>query len=187
MIEQINFQISISEIVQIMLMVSYVIITGIILYVSSKQTTETFCPKIYADFRFKGQSMSFVIKNVGGRAAYDIKIAFNPAFKYKMPDEIDLNNHPLLNKLSFLSPKEEAETSIGTAVNVLNMQQTENLSIEITYFDEKRKKFLQKYNLNIDSYRRNYVDHKDISHIARDIEKIEKHIKVIAKSPSQQT
>lgn len=184
--ESMGLQISIAEIVQIGLMISYVLITWKILAANSKLTHESFRPKIYADFRFREQSMSFVIKNVGQRAAYNINVRLTPDLKYKMPNEQGLSNHPMLKNLSFLSPQEEATTSIGIASDVLNMQQENELNVDVTYLDEGNKQFTEKYRLNLDSYRRAYVDHKDISDMAKSLEKIEKHIAVISKNQPQQ-
>lgn len=178
--ENICSQITISEIVQIILMLSYVIITGWILTVSIRQTSESLRPKVYADFRFYKQSMSFVIKNVGERAAYKINTQISPSLNYLMPNEQDLNVHPMLKKLLFLSPNEEAVTSLGTADKVLNMQKDNLLNAKIIYYDEKGKEYSENYSLDIDSYRRNYVDRKDISNIADSLVAIKGDIKTIS-------
>jgi hypothetical protein len=179
--EQMNFiwQITLSDIFMIVLTLAYVVTTIFILKSSTRHFRETIRPKVYVDFRFKKGIMYVVVKNMGERAAHNIKIEFIPDIQYHIGSEDrSLNTTPLINNLSFLGPKNEIDSLIGAGHAVLPNQQ-DSLKATISYESEcGKKKYKEEHSFSLIAYsKRLYSPEKDIGDIVKGLDKIEQTIK----------
>ncbi|MFH1797858.1 MAG: hypothetical protein ABH844_00700 [Candidatus Omnitrophota bacterium] len=139
----------------------YAFITYRILRATNLNTQETLRPKVYVDFSFdKGQHMYAVVKNYGKRSATDIKIKFEPDFKYG--NDESLNNAPYIKAIPFLAPDNERRSLLGVAPELFEKNKANNiLKVSIQYTDETKKpKYPTKYELSLDSFRVRFVDSK---------------------------
>ncbi len=173
------WQITLSDIFMIALTLAYVITTICILKSSTGQFSETMRPKVYVDFKFKDGIMYVIVKNMGERAAHNIKIEFTPDIKYRIGGEDrSLNATPLINKLSFLGPKNEIDSLLGAGSDVLPKQQ-DTLTAIISYESEYgKKKYKEEHSFSLTAYStRLYTPSKDIGDIVEGLNKIEQAIK----------
>lgn len=173
------WQITLSDILMIVLTLTYVVTTICILKSSTRQFAETMRPKIYVDFRFKDGMMYVVVKNMGERAAHNINIEFSPDIKYRIGSEDrSLNTTPLINNLSFLGPKNDIDSFIGAGWEVLPKQQ-DSLKAIIKYESEYgKKKYREEHLFSLEAYsKRVYSPAKDTGDIVEGLNKIEKAIK----------
>lgn len=173
------WQITLSDIFMIVLTLAYVVTTICILKSSKRQFSETIRPKVYVDFRFNDGIMYVVVKNMGERAAHNIKIEFSPDIKYRIGGEDrSLNATPLINNLSFLGPKNEIDSLLGAGHEILPKQQ-DSLKAIIRYESEcGRKKFSEEHVFSLVAYsKRLYSPSKDIGDIVEGLNKIEQAIK----------
>lgn len=173
------WQITLSDVFMIVLTLAYVITTICILKSSTKQFGETMRPKVYVDFGFKDGIMYVVVKNMGERAAHNIKIEFSPDIKYRIGGEDrSLNATPLINNLSFLGPKNEIDSLLGAGHEVLPRQQ-DSLKAIIRYESESgRKKYKEEHSFLLAAYsKRLYSPVKDIGDIVEGLSKIEQAVK----------
>lgn len=173
------WQITLSDIFMIALTLAYVVTTICILKSSTRQFGETMRPKVYVDFRFKDEIMYVVVKNMGERAAHNIKIEFTPDIKYRIGGEDrSLNATPLVNNLSFLSPKNEIDSLLGAGSEVLPKQQ-DSLKAIVRYESEcGEKKYKEDHSFSLAAYsKRLYSPSKDIGDIVEELNKIEQTLK----------
>ncbi|MFA5157431.1 MAG: hypothetical protein WC532_08650, partial [Candidatus Omnitrophota bacterium] len=99
--------------------------------------------------------------------------------KYRIGSEDrSLNTTPLINNLSFLGPKNDIDSFIGAAWEVLPKQQ-DSLKAIIKYESEYgKKKYKEEHLFSLEAYsKRVYSPAKDTGDIVEGLNKIEKAIK----------
>ncbi|NLF42527.1 MAG: hypothetical protein GX587_07520 [Bacteroidales bacterium] len=172
------WQMTLSDVLMVILTLTYVITTICILISTNKQFHETLRPKVHVDFKFKNSEMFVLVKNYGERSARNISIKFTPDITYKMGEERSLNTTPLINKLSFLAPKNEIDTIIGMGFEILPKHETDDVIAEVSYEAEDGVKYLEKQTFSMAAYsKRVYTKTNDINDIVSELKSISNSIK----------
>ena len=125
-------EISLAEGVQIGILL-ILFLSGVVAY---WQMTRTFRPRIYTYIYSLDNKLWLIIKNIGNRSAYNIKINFTPSL-----ENISLSKdhyEPVLEQ-SFLPPNEEIIVMLHNKMDTVSLVEGIEENVEIKY-NKKHKK-----------------------------------------------
>jgi len=109
-------------------------------------------PEVIIDFIFKEGLLYISVKNIGARAAYKISIRFNKRF-FGVEGTKEISSMALFKNIEFMPPQKEIITFLDVSSSYFRREEPEKISAELTYFDSKKRKYVEKIKHDLSIYR----------------------------------
>ena len=109
-------------------------------------------PEVIIDFIFKEGLLYISVKNIGARSAYKISIRFNKRF-FGVEGTKEISSMVLFKNIEFMPPQKEIITFLDVSSSYFRREEPEKISAELTYFDSKKRKYVDKIKQDLSIYR----------------------------------
>ena len=109
-------------------------------------------PEVIIDFIFKEGLLYISVKNIGARAAYKISIRFNKRF-FGVEGTKEISSMALFKNIEFMPPQKEIITFLDVSSSYFRRKEPEKISAELTYFNSKKRKYVEKIKHDLSIYR----------------------------------
>ena len=109
-------------------------------------------PEVIIDFIFKEGLLYISVKNIGARSAYKISIQFNKRF-FGVEGTKAISAMALFKNIEFMPPQKEIITFLDVSSSYFRRAEPEKISAELTYFDSKKRKYVEKIKHDLSIYR----------------------------------
>jgi hypothetical protein len=97
-------------------------------------------PEVIVDFVFDEGKFFVAIENLGDRAAVDVSIRFDRAFRGAGGDR-DISSLPLFRNIPFLAPRRRITTFLDTSAAYFARREPTSLSVAVSYADPDGTKY----------------------------------------------
>lgn len=109
-------------------------------------------PEVILEFVFDKGLLSIAVRNIGSRAARDIKINFSK--KIVGPDgKKELSALPLFQRLRFLGPQREISCFLDRSNSYFRRRQPTKVTARVEYLDAEGKRYETRIDHDLEIYR----------------------------------
>lgn len=144
-------------------------------------------PYIVIDFEINDHLIDIVIQNIGKIAAKDVSFSFVPSLKKVNGEDLSKKGF-LLNGFSFFPPGKRFSCFFDAAFEYFKEgKQPPSYKVAVSYKNYlTNREYNENYIIDLSSYKgREYIEFKNIHHIANTLEEIKKDINQIARKLEQ--
>lgn len=109
-------------------------------------------PEVIIDFIFDAGLLYISIKNIGGKSAYKVATRFDEPL-VGVQGKKAISDLPLFRCIEFLPPQKEIKTFLDLSASYFSRNEPEMISTQISYRDNKGRKYLEKICHNLEIYK----------------------------------